>query len=306
MNEQGNNYVTAFLQRHLLSHSYWQQAEQNFQPVLNDILARLTQPQKTPQHNNSPLFLGINGCQGSGKSTLADYLSTQLSYRYKLNCVFFSLDDFYLSQKERMDLSTSIHPLFKTRGVPGTHNIKLLTTTLAKLIKNTGEILIPAFNKVTDNPKSKQQWQKVTLPVDVVIIEGWCWGTPAQSEHDLIKPINDFERNFDADGVWRTYVNQQLQQNYQPLYAHMDLWLMLKAPSFACVKQWRLEQEQKLAVSKPKSENKKVMNKKDVEDFIQYFQRLTEYSLVNLANNMDYVVELNDDRVISSFFDKKN
>ncbi|PCI58666.1 MAG: kinase [Gammaproteobacteria bacterium] len=295
-------YLTSFLQRHLLAKNYLAQAEQHFQPLLKNIISQVTHKKKQPI--SSPVFVGINGCQGSGKSTLADYLATTLNHlskpEHKLSAIFFSLDDFYLSQIERQQLAKNIHPLFKTRGVPGTHNIELLAKTLAALTKNQGVVSIPVFDKVTDNPKPKRQWQRVTLPVDVVIIEGWCWGASSQTEQDLIAPINELERNFDSNGEWRSYVNQQLKQYYQPLYNYMELWVMLKAPSFACVKQWRLEQEVKQVKNKLNASNHQGMNATEIEDFIQYFQRLTEYSLSELTNVIDFVFELDVNRAINN------
>ena len=34
-------------------------------------------------------------------------------------------DDFYLTQAQRQDLAQQIHPLLKSRGVPGTHDVPL-------------------------------------------------------------------------------------------------------------------------------------------------------------------------------------
>ena len=61
----------------------------------------------------------------------------------------------------------------------------------------------------------------------------------------LIYPINRLEAEKDKYGIWRSYVNQQLKQNYQGLYQRIDHWIMLKAPSFDSVHEWRLEQENK-------------------------------------------------------------
>ena len=296
-----SDYITDFLQRHLLPHSYLAQAKQQFQPVLENIIAQCHANKKemnSSQQHYKPIFVGINGCQGSGKSTLADYLATKLNNQYQLNTVFFSLDDFYLSKVERQKLAHTIHPLFKTRGVPATHNIELLTQTLSTLANNQGELVIPVFDKMVDNPKPRSQWQQVNLPVDVVIIEGWCWGTQAQTEQQLLEPINGLERDFDKNGVWRGYVNQQLKHYYQPLYEYMDLSLMLKAPSFASVKQWRFEQELKLVLNEASFDENVQMDEQEIEQFIQYFQRLTEHSLATLPQQVDFCFYLNQQRKI--------
>jgi D-glycerate 3-kinase len=290
------SYLEQFLQRNFLSKDYITKAEIAFTPLLTHILHL---KKVNAKQNTAPLFIGLNGCQGSGKSTLADHLATKLIHQFHLNTLVISLDDFYLSQDQRFNLADNVHPLLKMRGVPGSHDIDLLRNTLAELAKNKGELLIPRFDKANDNPKPVEHWQKVILPVDVVIVEGWCWGTPAQHSADLIKPVNELERYFDRDASWRNYVNKQLKQHYQPLYAHMDLWLMLKAPSFACVQQWRWQQEQKLSLKSPDKKQTKLMNKAEIAHFILYFQRLTEHALQALPSSVDFLFTLDNHRNIN-------
>jgi D-glycerate 3-kinase len=71
-------------------------------------------------------IIGLTGGQGAGKSTITQIIKLILNYKYNLNVVFFSIDDFYKTLRERTKLSKNIHKLFKTRGVPGTHDTKLL------------------------------------------------------------------------------------------------------------------------------------------------------------------------------------
>jgi len=291
---------TDFLQRHQLSTQYLQQAEQAFSPIIKHIASLVNSAQ------NSSVFVGINGCQGSGKSTLADYLATELTLNHQLKTVFFSLDDFYLDQIQRDQLANNIHLLLKTRGVPGTHNIELLNTVINGLKKCERGIRIPVFDKLSDNPKAKKYWQLVyedlnegfNEAIDVVIIEGWCWGTPAQKEEDLIVPVNELERSKDPQRIWRSYVNQQLKQFYQPLFKQMDISIMLKVPSFDCVSRWRLEQEQKRIENQQLKANQSIMNKAEIENFVQYFQRLTQHSLLVQPSLTDYVFELDQFRNI--------
>lgn len=215
-----------------------------------------------------------------------------------LNCAVLSLDDFYLDQEARQQLAASIHPLLATRGVPGTHDTQLMEQTLSAL-KAGKPTLLPRFNKATDNPYPKDQWPQVTQPVDVVLMEGWCWGVPFQSESELIKAVNSLERRKDPQGLWRRYVNQQLQDAYQPLFELADIRLMLKAPSFDCVMQWRLEQEQKLAQKLNSSDDDSgVMSAEQIKHFISYFQRLTEHSLAHQPILSDVVWQLDPARRI--------
>lgn len=259
--------------------------------------------EKIKMHHNSALktyFVGINGCQGSGKSTLGDFLKEYLCYKYSLKVVTLSLDDFYLSQSSRSALAVKIHPLFKTRGVPGTHNIPLLEKVLHKLATAEEDVSLPSFDKATDEPVAEDNWAAINTPVDTVILEGWCWGVPAQSEEDLYQPCNDFELQQDHMGVWRGYANRQLQQFYQPLYELMDYWLMLKAPSFDSVYKWRLEQEDKLRETTPLAQQKALMSKEQIKQFIQYYQRLTEHGLKQVPLFCHSLYQLDDKRQIVS------
>jgi D-glycerate 3-kinase len=161
-------------------------------------------------------------------------------------------------------------------------------------------ISIPRFNKALDRPFSQPTWPVVTSDVDIVLFEGWCWGVTAENADDLIQPINEFEAKYDPQGVWRRKVNYTLQENYQPLYALIDNWVMLKAPSFDVVYQWRLEQEQKLALklSTEKVGDNSIMSAEQISKFIQHFQRLTERSFIELPEKVNVLFELDSDREI--------
>lgn len=276
-----------FLNKNQLPKKYLAAAEQIFSALLCTIQKLASETEKT-------LFVGINGCQGSGKTTLADYLVWQLN-KTKLNAISCSLDDFYLDTKKRILLADTVHPLLKTRGVPGTHNIALLKQTMANFTKHKVNWKLSKFSKVDDNPLPEHLWPIITDKLNIVIIEGWCWGVPAQTESALTIAVNDFEKTQDNSGEWRNYVNQQLKTHYQQLFKQMDLTVMLKAPSFECVYQWRLEQERKLS----QTNQGLVMNENDIAQFIQYFQRLTEHALTVLPQQVDFLFELDKNRQIT-------
>ena len=85
--------------------------------------------------NKKVTIVGLSGAQGSGKTTITEILKIILKEKYNLNTVSFSIDDFYKTLSERKKLSIKSHRLFLTRGVPGTHDIKLLSKTFKKLQK---------------------------------------------------------------------------------------------------------------------------------------------------------------------------
>ena len=79
-------------------------------------------------------IIGLSGGQGAGKSTITGILKLILKKKYDLNLCVFSIDDFYKTKNDRLIMSKKKHPLFITRGVPGTHDITLLNNTIE--IKN--------------------------------------------------------------------------------------------------------------------------------------------------------------------------
>lgn len=284
--------LNEFLQLNKLPEAFKETVEQFYKP-LADRVFELSSEQSTPY------FIGINGCQGSGKSTLTDYLFTYLTTQYQLNVVVMSLDDFYYPSEKRKQLAVDIHPLLTTRGVPGTHDITKLQETISLLKQQKSGFSIPKFNKATDNPFAEKYWMDIDEPVDIVVIEGWCWGVTPETEKELIEPINELESTQDPKGIWRNYVNQQLADKYQPLYQEMDFWLALQTPSFDCVYNWRLEQEQKLAAKNKDLSNSKVMTPKEIFNFIQYFQRLTEQASTTISHSADVTFYLGHDRSIN-------
>ena len=252
-----------------------------------------------------PLLVGLNGSQGSGKSTLTALLVQLLADDHGLRAIDLSIDDFYLSRQSRQLLASQVHPLLATRGVPGTHDVSLLLETLQQLARTNATVAVPRFDKASDDRLPESEWEQVTAPFDVVIVEGWCMGTPAQSDEALHRPVNELEAAEDPDGSWRRYINRQIHEQYQALYDLMDLWIMLLAPSFEYVHKWRSEQENKLADSLRKQgkdvyRDTQVMTDKQLSRFIQHYQRLTEHALAELPGQVNYLFRLDADRNITA------
>jgi D-glycerate 3-kinase len=284
--------LSAFIEQHKLPDEFSDTVRLYYQPLAERILAQF-------KKNNTPYFVGINGCQGSGKSTLTDFLAEYLTAQHPLNVVVMSLDDFYLTGEKRQQLAANIHPLLATRGVPGTHDMATLEHVLLQLKTKKIGFSIPRFNKATDEPYPKEQWTVVDKPIDIILLEGWCWGVKPQTEEQLRSAINELELQYDAKGEWRNYVNQQLSEAYVPLYKSMDFWLALQAPSFDCVYKWRLEQEQKLQARNIDLANSKVMSPAEILNFTQYFQRLSVQSCTTIAQSADTIFYLDYARQIT-------
>lgn len=242
------------------------------------------------------LVVGINGAQGTGKSTLAKALALMLENKLHLKTTVLSLDDFYLSHKTRQHLGQSVHPLLATRGVPGTHDIPLALDTLQRLCSSHGDVALPGFDKACDDRIAKTDRRLTQAPRDVILLEGWCIGVQPQADADLARPVNMLESNEDADGRWRRHVNDRLGGDYQDLFATLDFLVMLKAPSFDCVLEWRSLQEAKLAVRQPLGT--KIMTPDAILRFIQHYERLSRHSLATLPALADTVLHLDTDHRI--------
>lgn len=282
------------LARHRLPDAYLETAQYWFDPLAKQLAGQCQ------KNAGRPLLIGINGSQGSGKSTLSEYLRLVLQWDWGLRVVVLSLDDLYHTRSRRALLARQIHPLLATRGVPGTHDMELAEATLQKLLQPAvaAEVRIPRFDKATDDRKPEAEWDKVITPVDAVILEGWCLGIPPQQEADLLQPVNELEAREDQQGIWRHYVNQAIAYDYLPLYQQVQQWLMLRAPSFDCVFNWRMEQEKKLV---PKTNSEGVMDAGQVERFIQHFQRLTEHGLKVLPPLVHHLFQLDSQRNITAY-----
>lgn len=240
-------------------------------------------------------LLGIHGAQGTGKTTLANSLSHYLQDKEDISVVCVSIDDFYLTRQERQELAASVHPLLDTRGPPGTHDIDLALKTIQDIrTLAAGESAkIPRFDKATDDRAPESEWSKVSGPVDLVILEGWCVGSEPAEPGDHLEPINDLELNEDKDGAWRRFVTDSLE-DYQPLFEQIDGLLMLRPPSFETIFDWRLKQEQELQQSNP-DDSKHIMSESELRRFVQLFERLTRASDATVGAKADVIVQLGTD-----------
>lgn len=279
--------LAEFRAQHQLPDAFVSTAQSHYVPLAEHLIA-LAASHETP-------LVGINGAQGTGKSTLANFLRLACRQTGGLNVVEFSIDDFYLTRDERAALGRAVHPLLRVRGLPGTHDLKLLSRCIADL-KSAGKddtVAVPVFDKADDDRAEPSDWQQVTGPVDLIILEGWCVGSRGQPATELGDPINDLERQEDPSGVCREHANLQLAGDYHQLFAQLDSLIFLAAPSFDAIVRWRSLQEKKLANSLDGS-GKRLMNKEEIVRFVRLFERITRWNLQTLPNVADVVLQLNE------------
>jgi D-glycerate 3-kinase len=201
--------------------------------------------------------------------------------------VTLSLDDLYLTRAERQAAAADIHPLFATRGVPGTHDVPLGMAVLDRLLAREPADL-PRFDKAADDRSSAVR--HVPGPADVVLFEGWCIGAAPQPPGALREPLNDLERDEDPEGTWRGEVNRRLATDYAELFARIDLLIMLKVPDFDAVRANRRLQEEKLGAGPA------VMDQAALNRFLAHYERLTEHMFAEMPARADILVEIGRDQ----------
>lgn len=235
-----------------------------------------------------PLLI-VAGCQGSGKTTLCRYAAKILGGAQ------ISIDDVYLTRAEREALARTVHPLFATRGPPGTHDLGLLRRLIEQLRRAGPDdlTLLPDFDKRGDDRRPRDQWHRFTGRPSVILIDAWCLGAVPEKDADLARPINRLEATQDPDGTWRRHINDLLAGDYVRFVDEADGLLFLKAPGFDVVQDWRCQQEATLLGLAPQDLPQAERDR--LADFIQYFERPTHRMLAG-GVRADVVARLDEQR----------
>ena len=243
--------------------------------------------------------IGISGAQGTGKTTVAELLRLILVHGLDVRCVTLSLDDLYLGREARAQLARTVHPLLRTRGVPGTHDVPLAQRVLRELraAGKGARIQLPRFDKADDDRAPAGNWSEVEGPVDCVLFEGWCVGARAQSQAALAAALNALERDEDRDGRFRAYVNAQLAGTYATLFDLIDAQVFIAAPDLDSSRAWRLEQEHKLRARHGSAQ--RVMSDAEVARFVEFYERISRHMLDELPGRADVVLALARDHTFA-------
>ncbi|KAL6449742.1 TDA10 Probable ATP-dependent kinase TDA10 [Candida maltosa Xu316] len=207
---------------------------------------------------DKPLIIGLNGPQGSGKSYLTNQLTEYLTSKYsKLTTIQISMDDFYLTKSDQDKITeTTDNPLLKGRGLPGTHDLKLLYSTFKSIVGNYKDKTIPHGLKIPKYDKSAYnglgdrcaEYTVIDKPIDIVIFEGWFNGYV--SIDSTIVRLNYL--NSEIDGLLQSYKMYNIEEindnlvAYQELWTFFDLFIILHSDDVNNVYTWRLQQEHSL------------------------------------------------------------
>ncbi len=280
-----SGWIEDFLAREKLSDGYRRTIDNALRPLAEKLAE---QARNSPQ----PLVVGLCGTQGSGKTTATSALLELLS-SLDARAVAVSIDDFYLPRAERAGLARRVHPLLATRGVPGTHDVELAEATIESLAG--GEpTFIPVFDKARDDRLPRKAWRHTEGPHRLVILEGWCVGARPQTAAELATATNALEREEDAAGIWRGYVNDALAGPYRRLFDRLTPLVLLAAPSFDVVRDWRGEQERKLRarILREGGDTSRVLDDAGLERFISHYERVTRHILAEMPARADHLISL--------------
>lgn len=208
-----------------------------------------------------PLIFGLNGPQGCGKSTATAAAVEILRKRNGLRGIAISIDDFYLTRGEQVQLAAQhqTNSYLQQRGYPGTHDIRLGSDTLSalKAINSAQQpVAIPRYDKSAHEGEGDRmplnEWQSVMAPLDFVILEGWCVGFTPLPETDI--------QDAHLSGV-----NKMLAK-YAAWHTFLDAFIQLKAQQIGDVVRWRIEAEQKM-----RAQGKAGMDDEKIRAYVERF-----------------------------------
>ena len=111
--------------------------------------------------------------------------------------------------------------------------------------------------------------------------------------------VNLLEKKEDKYLKWRKYVNKQLETKYKKLFNKLDGLIYLKVQNFLLLRKWRLKQEKKLWLKASNKKNLKIMNKKEVINFMSTYQRITQHMFNDMPKISSVIMNLNDKHQIN-------
>ncbi len=237
--------------------------------------------------NRRPRRVGLGGGQGAGKSTLGRLIEAACA-EVGLRVAVVGLDDYYLPRAERLAMASRTHPLFETRGLPGSHDVGALRAAMDALLQ-PGPVELPRFDKGRDDRAGTEVREG---PFDLVVLEGWCVGAGPAPAGESDAPVNALEREDDAGGEWRAEIDSRLARDYAELWSILDELVFLQVPGLDAVRRWRLQQESSLPAERR-------LDAAAVDRFVQHYERLTIRMLADLPRRADWTVVLAADHSVA-------
>ena len=251
--------------------------------VVPSLIYNLIERQRA-RNPERPALIGVAGAQGSGKTTAVQLLEAANRPRFAQ----FSIDDVYLDRDQRAEMAARTHPLFVTRGPPGTHDIALARATIAALMSASPdtETPLPRFDKIADFMTPRAEWPVFRGRPDAILVDAWCLGAlPAP----IGAPLNAVEAE-DADGAWRSTQNEFLADSYGDWFKSFDAIMYLRPPGWEIARRWRGQQEVTLR-------GRELTDAENawIDRFIMHYEWITR-SMMAGGHVADVVVELDEAR----------
>lgn len=240
-----------------------------------DCIITFIRTQVAARTSPAPLFIGLQGPQGCGKTTACNAAIAQLHAEHNLRGVTLSVDDFYLTRAEQVELAKQHagNSYLAQRGYPGTHDIPLGQKVLAQLraINETQQpIAIPRYDKSLYEGEGdrlpESAWPVVRAPLDFVLVEGWCVG---------FIPLDEAE----IDDAGLAVINRLLAP-YRQWYAFFDAFIQIRARQITDTVRWRIEAEEKM-----RAQGKSAMSPEKIRTYIERFLPAYRLYLPGLDRN---------------------
>lgn len=247
------------------------------------------------------MLCGYSGPQGSGKTFNCQRICDELN-KMGVKSVQFSMDDFYLTHKDQLQLQKQ-YPhdwMLSGRGLPGTHDLPLLKRVLNAIRSRNESVNIPTYDKSQHQGKGdrlEDGWIEIDCSdLQVVLFEGWFNGyVHIPSEEMLLDKWAVIASKFPKvkeEDVVRLNTNLEL---YFDIWRLFDCFICVRTDSIENVYKWR--QQQELALIKQRGVG---MSETEVKTFVDrympvyglYFSRLE--LMVNMVPSLE--LEINLDR----------
>ena len=152
---------------------------------------------------------------------------------------------------------------------------------------------LPVFDKGRDDRAPESAWTRLSGPLDVFVLEGWCLGAVPEPAERLSRPVNALEAEEDPEGRWRRFVNDALAGDYAALWSQIGCWLYLKVPDMDAVRRWRAQQEQGLPPQRR-------MSPVELARFVAHYERITRWMFETMPHRADVIATLADDHGLAA------
>ena len=183
-------------------------------------------------------------------------------------------------------------------------------------------IIIPCYNeKNTIKEIIRKILDQKNIKIQIIIVDDCSTdGTVEILKGEIKKYISKIifhQRNMGKGAAIKSAINhiqgdiiiiQDADLEYDPkdynkIFNLIDKKIYLKVPNFKYVLKWRFLQEKKLRF---RSKKKRTMNKKQIERFIMFYERLTKHMLKTYHKDAEVVINIDKNKYSNGSFLLKN